>query len=226
MATDDGQKKPRSPAPTPAATPGRPRPGARKGAEPANAPFSASSNGPSNGPANDPDKKRVNTRGRKPPEIVRPQSQTPPTPKPASAPFDRKPGGGNLFVGGPRNEFGTRIAKRITCSRCGNDDHVPHAPRDASKAMCRACAALMLRAYEVGVKAPVDTRPETCNLCGVPFRMPMAVPDDGDPLCPNCLRGFTTWQGGVDTPYQERQNRTLEQRKPGVVVRKKNLDGG
>jgi hypothetical protein len=169
-------------------------------------------------------KKRVNTRGRKPPEIVRPQQKAS-SPKPPSAPFERK-GGGNLYVGGARNEFGTRIAKRITCSRCGNDDHVPHAPKDASKAMCRACAALVLRAYEIGTRAPVDTRPETCNLCGAPFRIPLSVKDDGDPLCPSCLRGFTTWQGSIDTPFEERQGRVLEQRKPGVVVRKKNLDGG
>lgn len=169
-------------------------------------------------------KKRVNTRGRKPPEIVRPQSPNA-APKPVSPPFERK-GGGNLYVGGARNEFGTRIAKRITCSRCGNDDHVPHAPKDLSKAMCRACAALVLRAYEMGTRAPIDTRPETCNLCGSPFRIPIAVKDDGDPLCPSCLRGFTTWQGSIDTPFEERQNRVLEQRKPGVVVRKKNLDGG
>lgn len=172
-----------------------------------------------------PEKKRVNTRGRKPPEIVRP-AQPESSPKPVSAPFDRR-GTGNVFVGGARNEFGTRIAKRITCSRCGNDDHVPHAPRDASKAMCRACAALVLRAYEMGTQAPVATRPETCNLCGTPFRIPLTVKDDGDPLCPNCLRGFTTWQGGIDTPFADRQDRVLEQRKPGVVVRKKaNRDGG
>jgi len=179
-------------------------------------------------------KKRVNTRGRKPPEIIRPQTPattmsatttTTTTTTTKSAPFDRK-GGGNLYVGGARNEFGTRIAKRITCSRCGNDDHVPHAPRDASKAMCRACAALVLRAYEVGTRAPVETRAETCNLCGTPFRIPLSVKDDGDPLCPSSLRGFTTWQGSIDTPFEERQNRVLEQRKPGVVVRKKNLDGG
>jgi hypothetical protein len=170
-------------------------------------------------------KKRVNTRGRKPPEIVRPLQKSDSPAKAPSASFERK-GGGNLFVGGARNEFGTRIAKRITCARCGADDHVPHAPKDPSKAMCRACAALVLRAYEVGTRAPVETRAETCNLCGTPFRIPIAVKDDGDPLCPSCLRGFTTWQGSIDTPWQERQNTVIEARRPGVVVRKKNHDGG
>lgn len=172
----------------------------------------------------EPGKKRVNTRGRKPPEIVRPQQATTAA-KPPAAPFERK-GGGNLYVGGARNAFGTRIAKRIKCARCGNDDHVPHAPKDSTKTLCRACAALTLRAYEVGTRAPVDTRPEICNLCGTPFRIPIAVVDDGDPLCINCLRGFTTWSGSIDTPFPERQGRTIEARKNGVVVRKKNLDGG
>ena len=168
-------------------------------------------------------KKRVNTRGRKPPEIVRPQ-QPASAPSPPSRPFERK-GGGNLYVGGERNEFGTRIARRIACGRCGSDDHVPYVPKDRTKALCRACAALTLRAYEMGTKAPVDTRPETCNLCGTPFRIPLAVVDDGDPLCTSCLRGFTTWSGSIDTPFHERQGRTIEARKNGVVVRKKNRDG-
>lgn len=169
-------------------------------------------------------KKRVNTRGRKAPEIVRPQQKAT-APSPPARPFERK-GGGNLYVGGERNEFGTRIARRIACGRCGSEDHVPYVPKDPTKALCRACAALTLRAYEVGTKAPVDTRPETCNLCGTPFRIPLAVVDDGDPLCPSCLRGFTTWSGSIDTPFRERQGRVIEARKNGVVVRKKNLDGG
>jgi uncharacterized Zn finger protein (UPF0148 family) len=66
-------------------------------------------------------------------------------------------------------------------------------------------------------------RDEKCNLCGVPFQIPAFVKDDGDPLCPSCLRGFTTWSGSIDTPWEERQNRVLETRSStsSVVVRKK-----
>jgi hypothetical protein len=168
---------------------------------------------------NDTGKKRVNTRARKPPEVVRPQASTSSRPERPKV-FERT-GGGNLYVGGPRNEHGTRVARRVACGRCGAEDHVPYAPRDASKALCRACAALVLRAYEVGTKAPTETRGETCNLCGTPFRIPIHVVDDGDPLCPNCLRGFTTWSGSIDTPFEERQARVIEPRKSGVVVRKR-----
>jgi CxxC-x17-CxxC domain-containing protein len=171
-------------------------------------------------------KKRVQTRNRKPPDIVRPTAQSKPDHEHRPRPLDRK-GGGNLYVGGARNEHGTRIARRVVCGRCGSEDHVPYAPKDSAKALCRSCAALVLRAYEVGTRAPTETRDETCNLCGVPFRIPLAVADDGDPLCPNCLRGFTTWSGSIDTPYAERQNRVIEARGAGVVVRKKaTLDGG
>jgi len=174
----------------------------------------------------EPTKKRVNTKKRKAPEVVRP---TQPVDSRASASpqsFERK-GGGNLYVGGAKNEFGTRVAKRVACGRCGAVDHVPYVPKDTSRALCRDCAALVLRAYEVGTRPPEETRPETCNLCGTPFRIPLHVEDDGDPLCPNCLRGFTTWSGSIDTPFHERQGRVLEARAKGVVVRKKaTLPGG
>jgi hypothetical protein len=173
-------------------------------------------------------KKRVETRNRRPPDIVRPQATAslPDAPPARKRALDRK-GGGNLYVGGARNEHGTRVARRVVCARCGTEDHVPYAPKDAAKAMCRACAALVLRAYEVGTRAPVDTRAETCNLCGSPFRIPLSVVDDGDPLCPNCLRGFMTWSGSIDTPFVERQGRVIETRGVGVVVRKKaTRDGG
>jgi hypothetical protein len=172
-------------------------------------------------------KKRVQTRNRKPPDIVRPNVPGSPTDaRPPRMPLARK-GGGNLYVGGARNEHGTRVARRVVCGRCGVEDHVPYVPKDSARAMCRACAALVLRAYELGTRAPTETRPETCNLCGTPFRIPLAVPDDGDPLCPNCLRGFTTWSGSIDTPWTERQNRTIEERTSGVVVRRRaTRDGG
>ena len=171
--------------------------------------------------SNDADKpkKRIDTRKRKAPEIVRPPSKTASDAGERRS-FDRH-GSGNLYVGGARNEHGTRVAKRVECGRCGKSDHVPYVPKDHSKALCRDCAAQVLRAYEVGTRAPQETRPETCNLCGVPFRMPLNVPDDGDPLCPNCLRGFTTWSGTIDTPFEERQKQVMETRAvPGVVVRK------
>ena len=130
------------------------------------------------------------------------------------------PEDGPRFVGGARNEHGTRVARRVTCTRCGNVDHVAYAPKDSTKALCRTCAMQVLETYESGVKVRMPTRRTTCNLCGVPFDLPVAAEDDGDPLCKNCLLGFTTWQGSVDRTFEERTNTVIEARPSGTVVRK------
>ena len=128
-------------------------------------------------------------------------------------------------VGGARSEFGTRIARRVDCARCGRSDHVPYAPKDRSHALCRACAAEVLRTYEHGVKARVPMRPATCNLCGTPFDLPITAEDDGDLLCPNCLRGWTTWQGSLETPYEERVAPKVEHRRSGTKLRRRSKEG-
>jgi CxxC-x17-CxxC domain-containing protein len=132
---------------------------------------------------------------------------------------------GPRFVGGPRNEFGTRIARRVTCARCGTSDHVPFVPKDPSKALCRSCAAEVLKTYEAGVRVRTPTRMTTCNLCGTPFDLPITAEDDGDPLCPSCLRGFTAWQGSVDVPFAERKQAVVEERLSGALVRKRKKEG-
>ena len=134
---------------------------------------------------------------------------------------DRPVEEGPKYTGGPKNEHGTRVARRVTCSRCGTSDHIPYVPRDATRALCRSCAAEVLKIYERGTKIRMPTRTTPCNLCGTPFELPIVVEDDGDPLCPNCLRGFTTWQGSVDVPFADRVHSTLEARPSGAVVRKR-----
>jgi hypothetical protein len=161
---------------------------------------------------------RRNPRAKPKPEVVRKptKAEVRPPKKRASDGYD-----GPKYIGGPRNEFGTRVAKRITCSRCGNVDHVPYAPKDSTKALCRACAVEVLKTYEAGTKVRMPTKPAVCNLCGTPFALPITAEDDGDPLCPNCLRGFTTWQGSVDVPFVERTQSIVEERLSGALVRKR-----
>jgi formylmethanofuran dehydrogenase subunit E len=127
---------------------------------------------------------------------------------------------GPKFVGGARNEHGTRVARRVTCSRCQAVDHVAYSPRDPTRALCRSCAKEVLEIYEQGMRVRVATRPTKCNLCGAPFNIPLSAEDDGDPLCKSCLQGFTSWQGSVDRPFEERQQTVLEPRASGTVVRK------
>jgi formylmethanofuran dehydrogenase subunit E len=174
--------------------------------------------------------KRKDTRKRVEPAISRKGGATETSEAPArSAPSGRRGGPprenaelvGPRFVGGPRNEHGTRVAKRVTCSRCGLVDHVPYVPRDMGKVLCRKCAIEILDTYEKGQRAKVPMRATKCNLCGQPFELPAAVEDDGDPLCKSCLMGFTAWQGSVDTPFEERTDVVVEERLSGTLVRRK-----
>jgi hypothetical protein len=124
-------------------------------------------------------------------------------------------------VGGVRSEFGTRVARRVDCARCGRSDHVAYIPKERERALCRDCAAEVLRAYEHGVKARMPMRDAACNLCGTPFQLPITAEDDGDLLCPSCLRGWTGWQGSLETPFAERAGTTLENRRSGNKVRRR-----
>lgn len=126
-----------------------------------------------------------------------------------------------VFIGGPKNQFGTRVARRITCSQCGNVDHVPHAPRNLERALCRACAAEVLKTYEMGTRAPVATRPAVCSLCKKPFALPVKVELTDEILCPDCLRGFATWTGGIDTAWDQRHDVVVEARVSGTLVRRR-----
>jgi hypothetical protein len=168
------------------------------------------------------EKPKRNPRDRKAPVVERKAGD-----KPAPKARRDRPGRdgardeGPKFVGGPRNEHGTRIARRVTCMRCGTHDHVPFVPKDPAMALCRNCAAEVLKTYEAGVKVRMPTRMTKCNLCGTPFALPITAEDDGDPLCPSCLKGFTSWQGSVDTPFEVRSDVVVEERLSGALVRKR-----
>jgi len=86
--------------------------------------------------------------------------------------------------------------------------------------MCRDCVAEVLSILEVGIEEARETRPATCAQCAVRFELPTAVKADAeDILCPDCLRGFSTWQGPIDKPAT-READLGEQRGPGVRLRK------
>lgn len=60
-------------------------------------------------------------------------------------PRDNKPNAeGPRLVPRVRNEHGTRVAKQITCSRCGTEDTVHFIPRKGEQQLCRRCAAELL----------------------------------------------------------------------------------
>lgn len=91
-----------------------------------------------------------------------------------------------------RSPHGTRVARAIVCSRCGADDRVHFAPRDASRALCRKCAAEVL-----GVEDPdAGIRKErvlTCTECGKEERT--SYDKEAPFVCRDCAQGIWTQQG-------------------------------
>lgn len=126
-----------------------------------------------------------------------------------------------LNVGGARNVHGTRISKRVKCTKCGCEDHITSRPSKTQGAFCRACALTTLNALEVGKKAPRDMKEHACSNCKKNFSLPVHVVLKKDSLCPNCLHGFETWRGSLEMPVAERETMILEQRKSGMLLRKK-----
>jgi ribosomal protein S14 len=175
-------------------------------------------------------KKRIERKKRAAPVVtVKPTATDAPPPRPRRPRDDRASTSsldGPKFVGGPRNEHGTRVARRVTCQKCGTSDHVPYVPKNPANALCRNCAAEVLKTFEAGTKAPMEMKPAVCSLCGTPFQLPSTVVFEKDqlPLCRSCLRGFATWQGSKDVPFEERGQTVVEERLSGALVRKRKRD--
>ncbi|MBH1989061.1 MAG: hypothetical protein I8H75_04750 [Myxococcaceae bacterium] len=125
-----------------------------------------------------------------------------------------------LNVGGTRNAHGTRIARRITCDKCGQQDHITARPSRTHGTFCRACALEVLNALEVGKKAPRDLKELCCSNCQRSFTLPVHVEIKKGTLCPSCLRGFETWRGSVNMSASDRASLHCEVRKSGVMLRK------
>lgn len=91
-----------------------------------------------------------------------------------------------------RTKHGTRVARAIVCSACGQRDIIHFAPRDNEKALCRRCASDLL-----GVEDP-DTavgslHPFVCATCKRPGTTQRRVTPGF--VCNDCLRGIESKQG-------------------------------
>ena len=92
-----------------------------------------------------------------------------------------------------RSEHGTRVARAITCSSCGERDTVHFAPRDPKRVLCRKCAADLL-----GVDDP-DTEvgslhPFVCAQCRRSGMTAHRLTGKKPFLCKDCLLGIETRQ--------------------------------
>ncbi len=114
-----------------------------------------------------------------------------------------------------RSKHGTRVARAITCARCGERDTVAFAPRDPDRALCRRCAADQLGIEDVEAGIVVE-RDLTCTECGKEERTSYAKEEPF--LCKDCARGIWTKQ-------QDRSKSAERLGKRGRVLRVRREDG-
>ncbi len=126
-----------------------------------------------------------------------------------------------LWVGGARNAHGTRISRKVTCTKCGVEDFITSRPSKTNGALCRSCAQTEIGAIEMGKKAPRVMAQHTCSNCKCHFALPARIKLEKDSLCPACLKGHDIWRGSADMTVEERDSLSFETRKSGVMLRRK-----
>ena len=90
-----------------------------------------------------------------------------------------------------RNEHGTRVARAIVCTKCGAEDTVHFAPRNANRAYCRRCAADILGVSD----EDAGIRPEAVLVCSECGRREQTSYDGDDPFkCRDCSQGIWSMQ--------------------------------
>ena len=114
-----------------------------------------------------------------------------------------------------RTDHGTRVARSIACVACGEKDTISFAPRDASRALCRRCAAehLGVTDPEAGIRGD---RPLTCTSCGREQETAWREPETFQ--CRDCVMG-------IETQQQDRSKRA-HRTSQGVLRIRKGTDGG
>jgi hypothetical protein len=125
------------------------------------------------------------------------------------------------IVGGPLNEFDTRISTRVVCKKCRRVDHVSARVRYKKSLLCSACAQKELKTLEYGIQGPKPTKRCTCFTCQIVFDLPEHVEDDGEKVCRDCLAGIAGWSGSLSESPEDRGRLKSELRPAGTLFRKK-----
>lgn len=92
-----------------------------------------------------------------------------------------------------RNDHGTRVARRIVCTNCGQSDTIDFAPKDPANVLCRKCAFDRFGAIDPDDRS-VRTRSVTCAQCSRSFEAVIDPRNIDAPVCPDCLAGIETKQ--------------------------------
>jgi hypothetical protein len=112
-----------------------------------------------------------------------------------------------------RTAHGTRVARRIVCSKCGASDTLDFAPKDPSAVLCRKCAF-----DQHGVVDPDDPsvrmRRVTCTECKKSFEAAID-PERSDPIvCSDCRAGIVSQQRDRARGAQRLSARVVRARRP------------
>lgn len=126
-----------------------------------------------------------------------------------------------LLVGGARNNYGTRISKRVLCQNCGKEDHITCRPSKDFGSYCRKCAIEIMNAIEIGSKIKRKMKSHVCMQCCVEFALPVNMIPKKGCICSNCLKGFEIWNGSLPADSNTKISFKIEKRPSGVLIRKK-----
>jgi len=126
----------------------------------------------------------------------------------------------NLIVGGERNGHGTRISRKVVCTKCQKVDYVAVSRSKKGESLfCRDCAKSVMSAYEKGTKIKPQMEAVVCTQCSKPFEYPRFAPRDGPILCSDCHKGFEVWRGSLLAPVHDREMESLARRPAGTLLR-------
>ena len=65
-----------------------------------------------------------------------------------------------------RSPHGTRVHRKVTCSKCGAEDTIHFAPKPGQNPLCRRCAAELLGVTDRDASIVPESR-EKCDRCGL-----------------------------------------------------------
>lgn len=127
------------------------------------------------------------------------------------------------LVGGAKNHLGTRVSRRVTCSRCGCNDYISFVPGTPDNILCKPCARVVHLAYEAGETPKPEFTNYDCDQCGASFELSknmLALLEEkkpGEIFCPSCALGFAGWQGKA----KNRNAAVSEKRASGALLRRR-----
>lgn len=123
-----------------------------------------------------------------------------------------------------RNQFGTRLASRVNCEKCGKVDYVTVRVASSKQQFCRDCAEKILYTFDQGRIIAEKQTDCVCTKCQRHFLATLALTKKKEQLlCLDCLRGFDVWRGKASVLRKENNHSILTKIGSRTTFRK-NID--